>query len=197
MKGLKMTDVPLKCSCGTVKGTAHDVSPINGLRVVCHCDDCQAFVNNLGRGEDALDEHGGTDIYQMAPGLIKFEQGEDQLRCLRLTKKGTTRWYTACCKTPVGNTVNGSVPFIGVIHTIMDDDGIRDQALGPVRTYVQGQHALKELPSKRYNKGFPLGITLRIMGKILKWKLTGKGKPNPFFDEDGRPVSKPSIVSEG
>ncbi len=191
-----MTDITLKCACGTVKGTAYDVSPENGLRVVCYCDDCQAFANELGRGTDTLDEFGGTDIYQMAPGRVTFSEGNDQLRCLRLTKKGTTRWYTACCNTPIGNTASSSVPFVGMIHTIMDDEGIRDQTLGPVRSYVQGNHAIGDLPPEKYNKGFPIGITLTIIWKILGWKISGKGSPDPFYGEDGRPVCKPKIVNE-
>ena len=42
------TQVSLKCRCGTLRGVATDVSPATGNRVVCHCDDCQAFARFLG-----------------------------------------------------------------------------------------------------------------------------------------------------
>ncbi len=191
-----MTDISLKCACGKVKGTTHDVSAKNGLRVVCYCDDCQAFARELGQSDIALDQYGGTEIYQTAPGYVHFSEGEDQLRCLRLTKKGITRWYTACCNTPIGNTVNSNLPFVGLIHTILGDKDIRDSTMGPVISYVQGQYAKEGLPAERYNKAFPIGITLKIFLKILKWRITGKGYPNPFYKEDGKPISKPTIVNE-
>ena len=44
-------------------------------RVVCYCDDCQAFLHYLKRA-DLLDAHGGTDIVQVyseaPPRLVGF-----------------------------------------------------------------------------------------------------------------------------
>ncbi|MEZ5759357.1 MAG: DUF6151 family protein [Emcibacteraceae bacterium] len=186
-----MTDIHLKCSCGKVQGCAYDVSPHAGVRVVCHCDHCQAFAKYLGREKEILDENGGTDIFQMSPYQVLIEKGKDQIRSIRLTKKGPYRWYADCCKTPIGNTLHSEVPFVGMIHNFMDDDGKRDKNLGPVRFYVQGKYALKKLPDDKYNEGFPLASYLKIMFKILIWRFSPKKFPSPFFDEDGKAISKP------
>src|SRR5215467_13480397 len=96
-------DISLRCRCGRVRGIASDVSPSSGFRFVCYCNDCQAFARFLER-PDMLDPAGGTDIFQMPPGCVKLTVGTDAVRCLRLSDKGVLRWYTDCCRTPIGNT---------------------------------------------------------------------------------------------
>ena len=41
-------NIPLRCRCGEVRGTALDVNGGVGNRVVCYCHDCQAFARHLG-----------------------------------------------------------------------------------------------------------------------------------------------------
>ena len=89
-----------------------DVSPSTGTRVICYCQSCQAFARFLG-GTGILDAHGGSDILQVSPSHVRITEGIDRLRSMRLTEKGLIRWYTDCCKTPVGNTIGGGFPFIG------------------------------------------------------------------------------------
>ena len=114
-----MTAIPLKCQCGAITGEVRNVTPKYGSRLVCHCSSCQAFANHIGAGEPTLDAQGGSDIYQTNPAQITFDTGAEHLKCLRLTPKGTIRWYTGCCQTPIGNTVSVKFPFIGMITTIM------------------------------------------------------------------------------
>src|SRR5687767_12724189 len=115
-------DIPLRCACGTLRGTALAVSPDTGNRVLCYCRDCQAFARFLAR-PDIMDDKGGTDIFQMAPGRVRITAGADALRCVRLSEKGIHRWYCGECKTPVGNTGGASIPFVGLIHSFMDHAG--------------------------------------------------------------------------
>ena len=98
-----------------------DVSPSTGTRVICYCDSCQAFARFLER-EDILDSAGGTDIVQVSPSQLRITEGASQLRSMRLTEKGLIRWYTDCCKTPVGNTIGAAFPFIGVVQPFMAHD---------------------------------------------------------------------------
>lgn len=188
-----MVDVPLKCSCGTVQGMAHDISAHTGTRAVCYCDDCQAFARYLGRESDILDEHGGTDIFQITPAQIEINQGADRLSCMRLGPKGLFRWYADCCKTPVGNTVSAKIPYVGLIHNFMDDDGVRDENLGPVLFYVQGKFAKGAPSDHRMHSGFPLRSFLRIIPRLLLAVLRRQNKPSPFFDATGAPVATPYI----
>jgi len=184
--------VRLSCRCGTVQGTAIDITPSSGNRVVCCCNSCQAFARYLGREEDVLDEFGGTDIFQTSLSQVRVHQGGEQLRSMRLSPQGLLRWYTGCCNTPVGNTVKASIPFVGIVHSFLHADS---KQLGPVRAYAYLSHARSTPDYPHGGQKFPLGITLRIMRKMLWWKLRGMGKKSVFFRDDGHPVSEPTVVS--
>lgn len=190
-----MSTVSLKCHCGEVKGSANDVSPKSGIRVICCCSDCQTFANYLNCESQVLDEFGGTDIFQVSQSQVMIKRGHDKLRCLRLTDKGLLRWYTSCCNTPVGNTINAKLPFVGVIHSFINEKHM-DQVLGDVRSAVQTQHAEGEPAYPKQHKKFPLGLTAQIARKMALWKLHGMQKPSVFFDDDDRPLVKPIIVDE-
>ena len=190
-----MSDVSLQCQCGNIKGTITNATPSSGTLVVCCCDDCQNFVRYLKQENSALDKFGGTKIYQTSQSQLTIHEGLNQLKSLRLSEKGTLRWYAGCCNTPIGNSINASMPFIGVIHSFID---AKDQAdkLGSVRAYVQTQHAIGQPDYPHSAEKFPIGITLRIIRKMLSWKIHGMNKPTVFFDSDGKPVSIPVIVNE-
>lgn len=187
-------DIKLKCSCGAVQGKIINVSPDNGNRVVCCCDDCQRFAAHLKRNDDILDRFGGTDIFQTSQSQVRIKKGAGHLQAIRLTDKGLTRWYTDCCNTPVANTINADFPFAGIIHSFMNIKGSKDSVLGPVRAYVQVKHA-SGTPDYPYSAaGFPISVTLKLMLRIFRWKVKGMQKPSPFFDEDGKPVSRPQVL---
>ncbi len=188
-----MTTILLKCQCGVLTGVVRNVTPKYGSRVVCHCGSCQAFAHHIGAGKRTLDPQGGTDIYQTNPAQVTFRKGTEHLRCLRLTPGGTLRWYAGCCNTPIGNTINAKTPFVGMIHTIMGEG--RKAATGPVLMHVQTQNALPGLAPELENPSFPKALRKKAMRKILWWKMTGKTRPNPFFNKDGTPVSEPEIVN--
>jgi len=187
-------NVQLRCVCGKVRGVAHNVTSQSINRIVCHCDDCQAFANYL-HTENSLDTYGGTDIVQMPLSEVEITQGEELLRSIKLTPTGMYRWYTECCRTPIGNTLSAAVPFIGMIHTFMDiDDKQRDEVLGPVRGYVQTKFALKTTSSERVEVN-PVANTIRMLYKMVTWKLKSFGKSTAFFDTKGNPIAKPTILS--
>jgi len=125
-----MATIPLACRCGDMAGSAADITPTSGNRIVCCCTDCQAFAAWLGPDAGALDAFGGTDIYQAPASSIAIDRGQDRLRSMRLSEKGLIRWYAGCCNTPIGNTVNARLPFVGLIHTFIDLDD-RDAVPGP------------------------------------------------------------------
>jgi len=198
-----MNDViPLRCECGTVRGRAKDVGSRWGNRALCFCDDCQAFAFYLGRAGDVLDEHGGSDIYQMTPAQIEIEQGNDHLRCMQLSAggRGLRRWYTACCRTPVGNTpATPQIPFVGIVHSFMDHAAhgmSRDQALGPVRDRVFGKYARGDVSQlDAAQTGSPARM-LRLTGWTLLNRLRGLHSPTPFFDAaTGQPSAAAHVLS--
>lgn len=190
-----MADIPLQCHCGSVKGLVKNAAADSGNRIVCCCSDCQEFARYLKRGDDVLDQFGGTEIYQTSQAQVSIQQGAEQLRSVKMTPKGLIRWYTHCCNTPIGNTMNASMPFVGLIHSFINPKNT-DKQLGPVRAYVQCQYALGEPDYPHSAKKFPPGITFRIMRKMLVWKLRGMNKPSVFFNEDGKPVYKPALADK-
>jgi hypothetical protein len=169
-----------------------------GCRLVCYCDDCQAYACFLAqRGEGILDGAGGTDIFQTCPGAVQLEAGHGELRCVRLTDKGLHRWYTACCRTPVGNTLGAaSFPFVGLVHAFLDvPEARRDELLGAPLARVQRRFAHGPVPGGA-KEPLPLGYLARFARLVARGYVRGLARPSPFFVA-GRPVRTPEVLPPG
>jgi hypothetical protein len=191
----KATDLPLRCRCGTVRGVARDASPSNVNHCFCYCDDCQAFPHFLDRADDVLDAHGGTEITQMSQASIAFTAGADKIAAMRLTPKGMIRWYAACCRTPIGNTMaTTAMPFVGVIHAFIEAPSA---ALGPIRGRAWAKSA-KGGRAAVPKDGMPdVFMVARVLAKMLRWRLRGDHKRSPFFDAaTGKPIVEPRVLAE-
>jgi Family of unknown function (DUF6151) len=192
----------IQCNCGKLKGTLDRTSEVN--RCVCYCMDCQAFARFLNREHDILDGMGGTSIIQTIPANITFTEGIENLVCMRLTTNGLLRWYAACCNTPIGNTPPTLNPsFIGLIHNCLSSDRMSlDSAFAPVRMYVNTQSAILHGSSSANGENQPkstggLSGTLRVLGMVLKARLDGRYKQNPFFVvKSGIPIATPKVLSD-
>jgi hypothetical protein len=206
-----MASHSLQCRCGALKGLVHELHTTN--RAVCYCRDCQAFAHFLGRADEVLDERGGSDIIQVAPRHVVFTQGIGTLACMRLTPKGLMRWYAACCKTPIGNTLpTRKVSYVGLVHTCLEGkaSGARagaaqgeaagskssslDEVFGPVRSWVNTGGARGEPKPKVVGHG-----------RVIRWffrtvpiaRFNGNYRKTPFFDvTTGRPVVAPRVLTE-
>jgi hypothetical protein len=183
------TSAELQCRCGEVHGRVSDASPQTVNRVVCYCDDCQAFLHHLRRA-DLLDEHGGTDIVQVAPASLSFDRGMDRIVALRLTPKGIYRWYSDCCKTPLGNTVGPAIPFVGIVAQVFQGaaTGPDDFFGKPIGTLL-GKYAIGTPPdgSTKLNPR----LLVRSIRMVLGWRLRGRTWPHPFFDRVTHGRSRP------
>ena len=189
-----MMDLLLKCKCGSVTGVAKDVAPTLGNRLVCYCDSCRKFAEVLAGESDVLDEYGGTEIYQMPICNLRISNGINQVSCLRITENGPHRWYAECCRTPIGNTGSAALPFIGLIHSFVEDETSLERTLGPIRGFVNTKDASSVLPGDR--RGSALGLIIRFLSQLLIWKLQGKNRPNPFFSPDGTAISEPLVQAD-
>jgi len=173
-------------------GAVTNASPQTVNRVVCYCDDCQAFAQQLGRA-DLLDAQGGSDIVQVAPASLTFVKGQDRIAGLRLTPKGLFRYHTTCCNTPVGNTLSPAIPFVGIVAQAFDRDGQHaDQVFGAPAGAIFGKCAIGEPPAG--STGLNLPLMLRAIAKVLGWRLTGQNWPNPFFRSNSREPMFPLTV---
>ena len=191
-------DFPLRCRCGHVRGVANEITPHSGFRLVCYCSDCQAFARFLER-PDVLDTAGGTDIFQMPTGRVRLTAGTDAVRCLQFSNR-IFRWYTDCCRTPVGNTAGPRFPVVGLIHSFMNHDGngrSRDEVLGAPLCRIFERSAVGPLPAEAPAPA-SLGLFVNRMVKIVGWWFGGLGRPNPFFDhQTNAPISEPRVVTPG
>ena len=188
------TRAQLRCRCGEVRGFVADASPHTVNRIVCYCDDCQAFAHRIGRA-DLLDVHGGSDIIQLAPASLTFVQGQDRIVGLRLTPKGLLRSYTSCCHTPVGNTLSPAIPFVGIIAEAFEGAQRPDDVFGKPIGAIMGKFAIGDPPadSKRLN----FRLMLRAIRMVLGWRLRGRVWPHPFFARQTRaPIYPVTVLSQ-
>ena len=183
-----------RCRCGEVAAVVGNASPQTVNRVVCYCDDCQAFAHHLGRA-DLLNAKGGSDIVQVAPASLTFVKGRDRIAGVRLSAKGLFRYHTTCCNTPVGNTLSPAIPFVGILARAFDTETQRaDQVFGTAAGAIFGKCAIGEPPPG--STGLNLPLMLRAIAKVLGWRLMGKAWPNPFFRPNTREPTFPiSVVS--
>lgn len=175
-------DLELACRCGQIHGWLRDAAPSSVNRVVCYCDDCQAFLHHLGRA-DLLDAHGGSDLVQVAPASIAFDRGTGNIVALRLSPKGLYRFYASCCKTPLGNALRPSIPFVGLLTELcksVPDSATRDAVFGPPVGGIFGKFAIGQVPGA--SEKASLGLVARTAWRILGWKLGGKTWPHPYFE---------------
>lgn len=189
------TDLPIRCSCGALKGVARGVSRSTGNRVVCYCDDCQLFAHFLGRPDEILDSRGGTDVFQISPASLRITEGMHKLACMRLTPTGIVRWYADCCRAPIGNTLaTPNVPFIGLIHACIDRG--MEKTLGPVRFRIFGRFAKAGVEGPPVKQGISIPSVLRFSRMLVLWRWRGDHKRSPFFDaETVQPIATPSVLS--
>lgn len=180
---------PLRCRCGALQGQITLGEPTS--RMVCYCKDCQAFARYLGPAGRVLDAQGGSDVVQLAPHRIRFTQGIEHLAVMRLSPKGMLRWYAACCRTPVGNTMTTrNMPFTGLIAQCLDSAPL-DPAFGTVMATANTQSALGERKPRAH--GLPAAL-LRILRIVAGSRLSGRHKVNPFFTAAGTPVAEPTVL---
>jgi len=189
-------DISLKCKCGSVTGTALAISPTIGCHVRCTCIDCRAYMHFLQRS-DLLGDDGGTELFQFAPSHYRIATGIEHFRCVQLSEKGMLRWYADCCKTPVGNTLKSAkFPFVGMPVVFMNfaaSGQTVEQVLGPVLMTAFEHQATKKIERVAVtNKIKTAARLLRVLGVGF---IKGKAKPSPFFDDSGKPIVRPRVLS--
>lgn len=187
-------DLKLSCTCGKVQGMLRDVGPKEGGRFVCYCDDCRDFARLLGRGDDVLDAHGGTPVFQTRVDKLELTQGSDNLATLHMTEKPTMRWYSTCCDTPLFNTTSKATPAFLSVITACCDPANRDAALGPSRGDIMPEFA--DPPLRSAKRISMLKMMLGVAPRILRDTWGGAWRRSPLFDpETKEPIAKPRRVS--
>lgn len=185
-----LDDISFACDCGKLQGSVSNSRSAVGPRIVCMCDDCQAYAHYLGNAENILDANGGTDIVPVQPAHLAIMHGGEYLQCMRLSDKGMYRWYAACCRTPIANAMASSkIPYVGLFR-----QAIRHGDVGPIQARVQAKYGIGELPEDAHPTA-PFTIILRILGFLIPGLIKGKYKPTPFFDASGQPTTEPHVLT--
>jgi Family of unknown function (DUF6151) len=154
------------------------------------------FAHFLG-ADQILDDRGGTEVVQTLPRNVTFTQGTEALACMRLTESGLLRWYTSCCRTPIGNTPpNVRISYVGLVHTCLRNaTQPLEKSFGPIRMRVNTKSAKGE--PKPGSTGMASTV-LRVVGKLARARIDGSYKQNPFFVAgSGTPIVAPKVLSRG
>lgn len=191
-------DLELRCRCGTLRGKVIDFSKTKTNRMICLCDDCQAYAHFLGCASDVLDVNGGTDIFSVTPSQWKLVAGAEHLQCLRLGPKGMYRWYAGCCKTPLANSMaSPQMPFAGTFSILVDPSKgphKADELLGPPRARMLAKYAIGPVSKDAYQTVSP-GIIWSIIRFLIPALVRRAHQPSPFFNEAGDPNAVPYVLS--
>ncbi len=194
-----MTDLRLRCGCGTIQGIVRRVGPGTVNRVVCHCRGCTAYAHQLGAPETILDARGGTDVVHVSPRTVIFEAGLEHVACMRLTERGALRFYARCCRTPIAHTLPSlRIPFMAINHACIDwtaAAGPRERLVGPIRARVNGRFARQDARRLRATISALLSMLLHYAPRITWWWLRGDARHSPLRDlRTGRPIVEPQRV---
>ena len=186
--------VNLSCACNTVKGTLKVVDG-SFFHVHCLCCDCQSFASYLRNEENILDEHGATELFQTYPAYMEITEGQENIGCVQLRKKGLYRWHTTCCNMPLANTMTSpKIPFVGISVKLMQFNSEHEklEALGPITMKAFGKYAKGEMPQDAHPK-FPVSFMPKIVGFMIKGMFGKKNIPSPFFRQS-EPVTKANVL---
>lgn len=154
------------------------------------------FAHYLDAAAEVLDLQGGTSIVQTVPSAVHITQGSDQLRCVVLKPAGLLRWYAACCRTPIGNTLASyKMHFVGLVQAcLVPEKGTTlDEAFGPLVANVNTGSAKGE-PRPRASS--PLPMVAKFLAGVVRARVNGSYQNTPFFSADGIPVATPEILDE-
>jgi hypothetical protein len=184
--------IQLRCRCGKLQGEV-DAQRV-AARAVCYCKDCQAFARYLEAEDAVLDAAGGTEVEAALPAAVRFTAGLEHLACMSLSPKGIYRWYASCCNTPVGNTPRDpKMSYVGLVRTCLDAPaGELDRALGRSRFTANTGSARAPVQATPLRAALAVA---RIGAALLKARLGGGYRDNPFFDGSGAPVRSPRVLT--
>ncbi|AOT06788.1 DUF6151 family protein [Pseudoalteromonas luteoviolacea] len=182
----------IKCQCGKVRGQVSYGNKLFHNRVVCYCDDCQAFVNHL-KQSNVLNAYGGSDVFQVSASQLIFTQGKSNIACLTVTLGGVHRWFAKCCNTPLGNTLSARWPLVGLLDCCIEED--LDACVGRPSGSVFCKFANGEIPYEVKGSWSHKQVAAQLIMKIALWRLLRKGKPSPFYAQ-GNPIVQPYCLAD-
>jgi Family of unknown function (DUF6151) len=114
---------------------------------------------------------------------------------MSLSEKGLLRWYTACCRTPIGNTPRDpKLSYVGLVHSCLAGSPIElNAAFGPTKVAINTASANGAVNSTPWPT---FRAMLKIMRNVLGSRLSGKYRDNPFFIHGtAEPLAAPQVLT--
>ncbi len=65
---------------------------------------------------------------------------------------------------------------------------------GAVKGYYKLEFAKGNVPESIQKKGMPIGTTIAVFWRLIKWKFSAGDKENLFFNKSGQSISKPKVL---
>lgn len=115
---------------------------------------------------------------------------------MRLGPTGMLRFYSACCRSPLGNTLGSArIPFVGVHTSFLAASAVElERALGE-SIGVQAEFAIGGVPANA-SRGTPFRLMRRVLPFLAAGFLRGEHAPNSLYDvATGAPVSEPKVLT--
>jgi len=174
------------CSCGQMQGHISANAVKSGTHAECSCRDCRAAELYFDQTDPAP---GPVDLFQTTPDAINIAQGAEHLGLMRLSPKGTMRWFAKCCDVPMFNTTKSAkFPFVGIKGEVLKDH----DRIGKVVSSV----FIPRPGGKPTHKGMGR-LAFGVISRMIAARLSGRWRQTPFFDvESGRPVAEPVLPSK-
>jgi hypothetical protein len=114
---------------------------------------------------------------------------------MSLSHKGLLRWYTGCCRTPIGNTPRDpKLSYVGLIRNLLAGSSKEaDAVFGAARVALSNGSATGTV------RPTPLPTVLALL-KIIRnvWgsRVSGKYRENPFFrPSTTEPIVVPQVLT--
>lgn len=159
------------CACGKVAFEA-DAAPM--LRLLCHCDDCQAanaIVDALPGGKSGCTPEGATDSTLFRRDHVRCVRGQEHLEALKLRPDSpTTRMLATCCNSLVGNYFNNWWPHVALRTFCADAPTVTPSFRIFTKFATDKSRIPNDLP---HYATFPVTFGLRLVGMALQLKLRG------------------------
>jgi len=174
--------------------------------MVCYCTCCQDMHTFLGK-ENLMDAEGGLHFRMTAPGDVKFTKGVSKIKSMKLAEKtGTVRWYTDCCKSPIGCTVSELPPtMIDLSRSFIAqkaDPDLLSRFLGKISMRLFADSSKKDTsalanPRPSSRSFWLFHYMYHMISNYVKWWWRGTLLPHPLYVEGntkGKLICEPVVV---
>lgn len=140
--------------------------------------------------ENDLDGKGGAELVMTLPEWVTVTQGFEQVKVLRLSKRGAVRWYASCCNSPMLNIhPSRNFPYGSVVVRGLDDP----DALGPIAMRAFPDQAYSNVRASRIAFYW---VTMRAFARAALARFRAAHKQTQYFTSEGQFTKTPERLDD-